>query len=69
MKETFLLKTGWNTIFTNLSDKQAGMLIKALYQLNCNDIAAGDISAHLSNLRVKAYFNIMALDYIEFQKK
>ena len=69
MKETFVLKSGWNTVFTNISDKQAGMLIKALYQFNCTDIAAGDIAATLADVEVKAYFNIMTLDCIKFREK
>ena len=68
MKEAFLLKSSWKDIFTNISDKQAGMLIKALYQFNCTDIAAGDIVATLADVEVRAYFNIMVLDCIKFQE-
>ena len=68
MRETFLLKTSWNGIFADLSEKQAGALIKALYQYNCTDIAAGDVAARLTDGEVRAYFNIMVLDCAKFRE-
>lgn len=58
MKTAFLLKNNWIEIFDNLSDKQAGVLIKSLFKYNVN----GEKPADLTDIEVKAYFNMMLLD-------
>lgn len=58
MKTAFLLKNNWIEIFDNLSDKQAGLLIKSLFKYNVN----GEKPADLTDIEVKAYFNVMLLD-------
>jgi len=58
MKQAFLLKNTWGEIFNNLSDKQAGVLIKTLFAYNVN----GEKPADLTDIEVKAYFNMMVLD-------
>lgn len=58
MKKAFLLKNNWIEIFDNLSDKQAGVLIKSLFKYNVN----GEKPADLTDLEIKAYFNMMLLD-------
>ena len=58
MKTAFLLKNNWIEIFDNLSDKQAGVLIKSLFKYNVN----GEKPTDLTDIEVKAYFNMMLLD-------
>ena len=58
MKKAFLLKNNWIEIFDNLSDKQAGVLIKSLFKYNVN----GEKPTDLTDIEVKAYFNVMLLD-------
>ena len=58
MKTAFLLKNNWIEIFDRLSDKQAGMLIKMLFDYNVN----GDVPAGMNDEVVNAYFNMMRLD-------
>lgn len=58
MKKAFLLKNNWIEIFNDLSDKQAGVLIKALFDYNVK----GEKPADLTDIEVKAYFNVMLLD-------
>ncbi|MGR4839091.1 MULTISPECIES: DUF6291 domain-containing protein [unclassified Bacteroides] len=63
-KKTFILKSSWIEVFSQLSDKQAGKLIKSLYSYNVN----GDLPAQLDDMEVKAYFNMMKLECDEFLK-
>lgn len=58
MKTAFLLKNTWGEVFDQLSDKQAGILIKALFKYNVD----GERTEGLSDSEVKAYFNMMVLD-------
>jgi hypothetical protein len=58
MKQTFVLKNNWIGIFNRLSDKQAGMLIKMLFEHNVN----GGELAGMNDEVVNAYFNMMILD-------
>ncbi|OAV68534.1 hypothetical protein Barb6XT_00081 [Bacteroidales bacterium Barb6XT] len=62
MRETFILKSDWKSIFDDLSDKQAGMLIKMLFDYNVN----GDKPANLSDLEIKMAFKLMAIDCDRF---
>ncbi len=64
-RRTFLLKSNWIEVFNELSDKQAGILIKALYAYN----AAGEMPTHLIDGTVKAYFNMMLLDCREMNDR
>ena len=64
MKQSFLLKNNWIGIFDKLSDKQAGVLIKMLFEYNVN----GDVKAGISDDVVNAYFNMMILDCIHFKE-
>lgn len=57
-KRAFLLKNNWIEIFDNLSDKQAGVLIKSLFHYNVN----GEKPGSLTDVEVNAYFNVMALE-------
>ena len=66
MKSEWLLKSSWSNVFSNLSDKQAGILTKAMYQFNSvTDIATEGIAAGIKDELVKAYFNIMSLELVE----
>lgn len=65
MKKAFLLKNNWIEIFNNLSDKQAGVLIKTLFKYNVN----GEKPDNLSDIEVKAYFNMMLLGCDEIKNK
>ena len=65
MKKTFILKSNWIEIFDNLSDKQAGLLIKSLFNYNVK----GEKPADLTDKEVNAYFNMMLLDCKEFTEK
>jgi len=58
MKQTFVLKNNWIEIFNILSDKQAGILIKMLFDYNVN----GEITEGMNDEIVKAYFNLMRLE-------
>lgn len=64
MKKTFILKSNWIEIFDELSDKQAGLLIKSLYYYN----VTGEKPGGLSDEVVKAYLNMMILDCKEFSE-
>lgn len=40
-KETFILKLNWKSVITRLSDKQAGVLLKAIYEYVESGVTAG----------------------------
>ena len=58
MKDSFLLKTSWKSVFDDLGDKQAGVLIKAVF----NYIATGEKPTMQSDLEIKMAFKFMSLD-------
>ncbi len=64
MKETFVVKTAWKSIFDNLSDKQAGILIKAVFEY----MATGEIPAGLADGEIKMALRFMAIDFDAFNK-
>jgi hypothetical protein len=57
MKETFLLKTSWQSVFEVLTDKQAGVLIKAVFGY----IVDGE-KPELKDPEVNMAFTFMSLD-------
>ena len=65
MKQSFILKNSWIGIFDRLSEKQAGMLIKMLFEYNVN----GGVIAGMNDEVVNAYFNMMILDCDEFKER
>ena len=65
MKETFIIKSVWKSVFDDLSDKQAGVLIKAVFEY----IATGEKPAELQDLEVRMAFKFMALDLDAFKEK
>jgi len=64
MKETFVVKTAWKSVFDNLSDKQAGILIKAVFEY----MATGEIPAGLADGEIKMALRFMAIDFDAFNK-
>lgn len=62
MKETFLLKYDWESVFDDLNDKQAGVLIKLLFDYN----KRGEKPDYVSDLEIKMAFKIMSLDCDRF---
>lgn len=64
MKETFVVKTAWKSVFDNLSDKQAGILIKAVFEY----MATGEIHAGLADGEIKMALRFMAIDFDAFNK-
>lgn len=64
MKETFIVKTAWKSVFDNLSDKQAGILIKAVFEY----MATGEIPAGLADGEIKMALRFMAIDFDAFNK-
>ena len=63
MRDTFLLKTSWQSVFEDLNDRQAGVLIKAVYKY----ISIGE-KPELMDLEVKMAFKFISLDIDVFQK-
>jgi hypothetical protein len=65
MRETFIIKSAWKDIFDDLGDKQAGVLIKAVF----NYMATGEKPTMQSDLEIKMAFKFMALDLDTFKDK
>lgn len=57
-KNSFILHTKYGSIFADMSDKQAGALIKAIFKY----IAAGDVTEGLNDVEVKTAFKFIKLD-------
>lgn len=57
-KNSFILHTKYGSIFADMSDKQAGALIKAIFKY----IAAGDVTESLNDVEVKTAFKFIKLD-------
>ena len=64
MKDTFILKTEWKSIVDDLADRQAGVLIKAVFEY----IATGD-KPELQDGEVKMAFKFMKMSIDAFQEK
>lgn len=65
MKETFIVKTAWKSVFDDLSDKQAGVLIKAVFSY----MATGEMPAGLNDGEIKMALRFMAIDLNTFSEK
>lgn len=57
-KNSFVLRISYGEIFAEMSDKQAGMLIKAIF----NYVAAGEIPAWLNDIEAKTAFKFIKQD-------
>ena len=57
-KNSFVLRISYGEIFAEMSDKQAGMLIKAIF----NYVAAGEIPAWLNDIEAKTSFKFIKQD-------
>lgn len=57
-KNSFVLRISYGEIFAEMSDKQAGMLIKAIF----NYVAAGEIPAWLNDIEAKTAFKFIRQD-------
>lgn len=57
-KSSFVLRISYGEIFAEMSDKQAGMLIKAIF----NYVAAGEIPAWLNDIEAKTAFKFIKQD-------
>lgn len=64
MKETFIVKAAWKSVFDNLSDKQAGVLIKAVFEYK----AKGGIPAWLADGELRMALRFMAIDFDAFDR-
>lgn len=60
-KETFLLKTKYNSIIAKLSDKQAGILFKMIFQFVENGVMAGQ-----TDDKVDMAFEFIKIDLLAF---
>jgi len=58
MKDSFVLKTSWKSVFDDLGDKQAGVLIKAVF----NYMATGEKPTTQSDLEIKMAFKFISID-------
>ena len=65
MKDTFILKVSYQDVVNDLSDTQAGKLIKAIFEY----VATGDIPAHLSDLEVKTALKFIKMDIDESSER
>lgn len=65
MKETFIVKAAWKSVFDNLSDKQAGVLIKAVFEY----MATGGIPAWLTDGELRMALRFMAIDFDVFRDR
>ena len=63
-KNTFVLRTSYGEIFNEMSDKQAGTLIKAIF----NYVAAGDKPAGFNDVELKMAFRFIKQD-IDYDSK
>lgn len=57
-KNSFVLRISYGEIFAEMSDKQAGMLIKAIF----NYVATGEIPAWLNDIEAKTAFKFIRQD-------
>ncbi len=57
-KNSFVLRISYGEIFAEMSDKQAGILIKAIF----NYVAAGEIPAWLNDIEAKTAFKFIKQD-------
>lgn len=57
-KNSFVLRISYGEIFAEMSDKQAGMLIKAIF----NYVATGEIPAWLNDIEAKTAFKFIKQD-------
>jgi hypothetical protein len=64
MKETFILKRSYGSVFNELSDKQAGVLIKAVFEY----IATGGIPAGLNDGEIKMALKFICQDIESFNQ-
>ena len=64
MKETFIVKSAWKSVFDDLSDKQAGVLIKAVFHY----MATGEMPAGLNDGEIKMALRFMAIEFEELDK-
>ena len=64
-KNTFIMKMDYESVVEEMSDKQAGMLIKAIYKY----VATGDAQAWLSDVEVKMAFRFIKNDLDAFSQK
>ncbi len=64
MKETFIVKTAWGSVFDDLSDAQAGALIKAIFSYE----AEGE-KPKITDPAVKMAFKFVCLDLDVFDEK
>jgi len=63
MKDSFILKTSWIGVFEDLNDRQAGVLIKAVF----NYIATGE-KPELTDSEIKMAFKFIMLDLDNFSR-
>jgi hypothetical protein len=63
-KETFILKRSYGSVFNELSDKQAGVLIKAVFDY----IATGGIPAGLNDGEIKMALRFICRDIESFNQ-
>jgi hypothetical protein len=63
-KETFILKKSYGSVFNGLSDRQAGVLIKAVFEY----IATGGIPAGLNDGEIKMALKFICQDIESFSK-
>lgn len=64
MKETFIVKAAWKSVFDNLSDQQAGVLIKAVFDY----MASGEMPAWLTDGELRMALRFMAIDFDAFER-
>ena len=57
-KNSFILLTKYGSIFAEMSDRQAGVLIKAIFHY----VATGETMASLNDVEVKTAFKFVKLD-------
>ena len=57
-RNSFVLRIGYGEIFDEMSDKQAGMLIKAIFKY----VANGDVPAWLNDIEAKMAFRFIKQD-------
>lgn len=65
MRETFIIKSAWESVFDDLSDKQAGVLIKAIFDY----VATGEKPNLLNDGEIKMAFKFISVDLDVFEKR
>lgn len=63
MRETFIIKSAWKSVFDDLGDKQAGVLIKAIFSY----MATGEKPTMQSDLEIKMAFKFICIDLDAFE--